>query len=591
MTATFGCLDSATLRLKPGMNWIVAPNEWGKSTWCAFLTAMFYGIDTRERSGRDYLADKERYAPWSGKPMEGIVHLEHEGRKITIQRRTKGRIPMGEFLAYDTATGIPIRELTTENCGQMLLGVERSVFRRTGFIRLQEMPVKQDEALRRRLNSLVTTGDESGAADRLALKLRELKNCCRYHRTGLIPQTRQRLEELRQQLDQRQSLDARLAELDRLERDAEDYVNRLELHSQWLAYYEGRQGKDRLEQAQDAEWAARKKLEQCKDLCQTHPSRRELTELLNRPGGPVGEIRSVGLAWLVLSVLALAGAVALGLREQWALTVGMLAVAAGLACVGLALRLRQKTELAQREQEWQAKRQQWLAALSDWDDLERFRMEAVRAKQHTETVRAVLRTVKEPEQPDPLDLRGEETSVERRDTQERLGRYRQQRGECLGRMEHLSQAQTIRQQLEQTEARLRELERIYTALGYAQKALEEATQLLQSRYAPRITRRAEQILSVMTGGRYDRLGMDEELSLSAAAGDELTLRPSLWRSDGTVDQMYLALRIAVWEELMPVGILVLDDALVRFDEQRLSAAMDVLAGIAREKQVIVFMCR
>ena len=58
MTATFGKLDHETLRLEPGMNVILAPNEWGKSTWCAFLTAMLYGIDTRERSTKDSLSDK-----------------------------------------------------------------------------------------------------------------------------------------------------------------------------------------------------------------------------------------------------------------------------------------------------------------------------------------------------------------------------------------------------------------------------------------------------------------------------------------------------------------------------------------------------
>ena len=40
MTATFGKLEGDTLRLEPGLNVISAPNEWGKSTWCAFLTAM-----------------------------------------------------------------------------------------------------------------------------------------------------------------------------------------------------------------------------------------------------------------------------------------------------------------------------------------------------------------------------------------------------------------------------------------------------------------------------------------------------------------------------------------------------------------------
>ena len=57
MTATFGKLDHQTLTLKPGLNIIEAPNEWGKSTWCAFLVAMLYGLDTRAKSTKSVLAD------------------------------------------------------------------------------------------------------------------------------------------------------------------------------------------------------------------------------------------------------------------------------------------------------------------------------------------------------------------------------------------------------------------------------------------------------------------------------------------------------------------------------------------------------
>ena len=39
MTATFGKLENQTLTLQPGLNVISAPNEWGKSTWCAFLVS------------------------------------------------------------------------------------------------------------------------------------------------------------------------------------------------------------------------------------------------------------------------------------------------------------------------------------------------------------------------------------------------------------------------------------------------------------------------------------------------------------------------------------------------------------------------
>ena len=65
MTATFGKLEHAELTLQPGLNILTAPNEWGKSTWCAFLVAMLYGLDTRAKTTKTTLADKERYAPWS----------------------------------------------------------------------------------------------------------------------------------------------------------------------------------------------------------------------------------------------------------------------------------------------------------------------------------------------------------------------------------------------------------------------------------------------------------------------------------------------------------------------------------------------
>ena len=111
MTATFGKLEHETLTLEPGLNVLHKPNEWGKSTWCAFLIAMLYGLDTRAKSTKGSLADKERYAPWSGAPMAGRIDLNWNGRDITIERSTKGRIPLGQFRAYETASGLAVPEL------------------------------------------------------------------------------------------------------------------------------------------------------------------------------------------------------------------------------------------------------------------------------------------------------------------------------------------------------------------------------------------------------------------------------------------------------------------------------------------------
>ena len=75
LTASFGKLQGDTLRFHDGLNIIYAPNESGKSTWCAFIRAMLYGVDSAERSRAGYLPDKLKYVPWSGAPMEGTMEL------------------------------------------------------------------------------------------------------------------------------------------------------------------------------------------------------------------------------------------------------------------------------------------------------------------------------------------------------------------------------------------------------------------------------------------------------------------------------------------------------------------------------------
>ena len=99
LTATFGCLQGDTLEFGPGMTLIGAPNGSGKSTWCAFLRTMLYGLDTRQRDRKGAPADKNRYRPWSGSPMEGLLVCEFQGRVLELRRTSASGVPMGDFSA------------------------------------------------------------------------------------------------------------------------------------------------------------------------------------------------------------------------------------------------------------------------------------------------------------------------------------------------------------------------------------------------------------------------------------------------------------------------------------------------------------
>ena len=694
MTATFGKLEHATLELEPGMNIITAPNEWGKSTWCAFLLAMLYGLDTRAKTTKNALADKERYAPWSGSPMAGRIDLNWNGRDITIERRTKRRVPLGEFQAYETASGVPVPELTASNCGAVLLGVEQSVFRRAGFIRHTDLPVTQDEALRRRLNALVTTGDDSGGADRLAEELKNLRNRCRYNRTGLLPQAEAERDALQEKLAEMDSLKNKIGDLEYKISEIKNWLKQLYNHQQTQAYDKMQADVARVTESQAALEQLRQQLQKLEGACGSLPPQQEaermvrelrsfreqwsaiqteLQEMPKEPQCPQLPMPFAGMdpesarkmvkkdseqfaagfgskAPLVLIGVGILGLLSTaGLLFLRAYLFGAIAGVAGLAAMvwgfwEIASIKKHRRELLEKyghghwkhwmdpvahyERELAAYRvsrkeyqelysdlevrlmvlrrkrdslcgleepdtllDRWEKVWKQWDAYYSIRRETMRAENHYETLRSMVRTVEKPAMPDPLTQSEEETArlmsecaMEQQRLQNRLGQYQ-------GRMESLGSHDTAQKQLDKVNARIAKLEETYGALTIALETLAAARTELQSRFAPRITKQAQQMLAGMTEGRYHSLAMREDFSLQAGAGQEETLHDALWRSDGTVDQLYLALRLAVAEELTPKAPLILDDVLVRFDDARMRCAVSILRQLARNRQVICFTCQ
>ncbi len=230
MRASFGKLNGE-LELQEGMNVLTLPNEEGKSTWTAFIIAMFYGIDTKERSSQlnNGLPAKERYRPWNGSPMEGSMDLEWKGRRITIERRSTPKAPMSIFRAYDTDSGKELGALSGDNCGRTLCGVERSVFERTAFIRQLGMPVSGDGALEKRLGALVSTGEEQGkSAPQIDKELQVLRNRVG-GRSGRISKLQTELTEAEQRWNAVEVLQSEAASLEEEKKGLEQEYQRLEL--------------------------------------------------------------------------------------------------------------------------------------------------------------------------------------------------------------------------------------------------------------------------------------------------------------------------------------------------------------------------
>ncbi len=214
MKATFGCLDEAELLLQPGVNALTLPNGHGKSTWAAFFLAMFYGIDTAQRAAKGRLPEKLRYEPWRGKPMEGLLELEIDGKTVVLQRTSQRGKPMGQLRAYEKDTGLALSDVTAENCGMYFLGLERSVFQRSAFLRGEELAVSQDAALSQRLENLAAGSDGGESHLQAAERLKQWKNRIRYHKSGLLPEVETELREVEQALARQERAESTRAALE-----------------------------------------------------------------------------------------------------------------------------------------------------------------------------------------------------------------------------------------------------------------------------------------------------------------------------------------------------------------------------------------
>ena len=237
MTATFGRLEKAHLDFGPGLNLIQAPNESGKSTWCAFWKAMLYGINTRQSDKKGLLADKNRYQPWSGAAMEGELVLEWQGQSITIRRGPKGTTPFGAFSAVYTDTGDPVSGMTAQNCGEMLTGVGREVFERSALLGAGNLNVTSAPELEKRIASLVASGQEDLSLSETESRLKEWMNRRKVNRSvGQIPKLEEQIAQADQTLAGLHSLCAEISALEEqqgaLERCQATLNSELEVHRQ-----------------------------------------------------------------------------------------------------------------------------------------------------------------------------------------------------------------------------------------------------------------------------------------------------------------------------------------------------------------------
>lgn len=625
MQGTFGTLDGEQLRLDTGLNIIYAPNESGKSTWCAFLRAMLYGIDTSQRARAGFVPDKQKYAPWSGKPMAGELELEQGGKCITIRRWTEApNAPLRGFSAVYTGTDIPVPGLTAADAGEQLTGVSAEVFARTAFIGQGGLVVTGTPELEKRISAIVTSGEEASSYTEADAQLRAWLRRRRSGQHGALPELEGRITTVEEQLHrlernaqeqaacaaELQQTDAELQTVTEQMNAARQRQRRAALSSMGEEKSNLRTLEQALEQARRDAAARRTALEQTHFGVQTPDEAGETAERdAQRAEALAGTAEHGGKPYFWIAALVLAALCAvLGYLVAQPLYYAAIALAVLTVVLLVVARSGKK-----RAQEASAALGKLLRSYGAQDadgiyyqaEVHRAAYRACAAAMQAEQkAAAALEDAREHQCEtherllQSLDFEsgtGEAAALYQRKCalESVCTRLRTQQAQLTGAALAIGDPMALgsehAQLLEQRDA----LERQYAAIALAIETLGHADSKLQSRFSPQLAQKAADYMDYLTDGRYDELVLARDLSAKARSADDPTPRDTAYLSAGTADLLYLSVRLALCELTCPADDpcpLVLDDTLVNFDDARAKRAMALFHEIAQHRQVILFTC-
>ncbi len=524
----FGKFHEKHFYIRDGVQIIYGENEFGKSTIHAFVRAMLFGLER----GRGRAAGKDafsRYEPWENPgSYAGVMRFCCGGRAFRLER-SFGRLERRVSLVCEDDG----EELSVEHgdLDMLLGGLTAASFDSTVSIgQLQASPGQElSEALKNYAANYYETGggeiDLNSALQTLRDRRKETERCLREAEADREGERSRLIQECRY-----------------LERDMESLRSEFEDKRRQAAEAE-RTGSRRAQEKPEKETGAVSKEGQ--RGASVPPGR-----LLAAGAGGVAA-GALGLVWsqFLSGMTGFSGAAPMALIGGLILAVGIIFLAAGV-----------RSYVRERREEERS------------DDGRAAGEENTRKGEREE------------EADDSRDILQEENGNSELDhLRWEMDRIRSEWKEKQVRRDNLKeQADEIEPGAEEKRLEFRK-----KALQLAEEKMKGAAESLGRQTSGRLNRRASEIFSELTGGRYRGVSVGEKMEITVWDGERNIRADRLSR--GTLEQIYFSVRMAAAELLLeePMPVL-LDDTFAFYDEKRLESVLKWLSS--QKRQVIIFTC-
>ena len=581
----FGKFHDRTISFNDGINIIYGKNEAGKSTLHTFIRGMLFGIERgRGRAAKNDLYTK--YEPWENSgTYEGWLRLEKDGTIYRIERRFRKE---NKSLKIINETKGLEEEATPAFVSSLLDGLTETMYNNT--ISIGQLKSATEDGMVTELKNYIanmnTTGNISLNITKATAFLRNQK---RSLEAGLIPEASREFTSL-------------LAEI----RNVEAEIAGPEYENQLAAYQNMRtQVKGLIDNTQTQKQDLDEKLANGKKVLSDNgftdrasvdamsSDAERLYSEYNTLNGECNKKSRKVLSGLtaVLGVAGLGAAATLGYFNLTAyLPVCGAAATAAVIFFIISLFILQKDKEYHRLFDNTSSELGALLARHLGDSaVSEDAMNAFRARMGEFSKLCDMVAQSEAEIRKFLeDLSNLQTK--QAGCSEMIEKQQRTQWELEKKLEHLSNCKNKAKALKRT---LAENDRIHdeiVAIDLAQETMADLSSSIRDSFGLYLNKEASQYITGITGGIYDSMSIDENLNVFLNTRAKLVPLENV--SSGTMDQVYLALRLAAAKLLQGSGSgfpLIFDDSFTQYDDERLKTALEWLAS-AYGGQIIIFTC-
>ncbi len=170
---SFGNLKNKDIELDEGINIVYGKNEAGKSTLLKFITGMFYGL-SKNKNGR-FISDYDRYTPWKENEFSGkITYKLDDETKYEVFREFKKKNPhiYNEYLE-DISSNFNIDKSLGNKFFYDQTKVDEKLFLSTIASMQEEVKLeeKDQNTLIQKISNIASTGEDNVSFQKIMNKL------------------------------------------------------------------------------------------------------------------------------------------------------------------------------------------------------------------------------------------------------------------------------------------------------------------------------------------------------------------------------------------------------------------------------------